>query len=92
LRRAQRKNPVHRGAPASACYWRGIVLQMLTIGAEGIDSLLLPLMIGALLMALLRLAVAVCARATEVRDTRAIAHATQATNNVGEDAAPRSHG
>jgi hypothetical protein len=46
---------------------------MLTIGAEGFDSLLLPLLIGALLMMLLRAAVSVCARATEARDTRAIA-------------------
>jgi hypothetical protein len=78
------------GTSASARKLHGIVLQMLTIGADGFDSLLLPLSIGALLMALLRLAVSVCARATAARDTRAIAHATQATKNVTEDDASRS--
>jgi hypothetical protein len=59
---------------------------MLTIGAEGFDSLLLPLTIGALLIAVLRAAVLVCARATEARDARAIAIATKTSENVTPDA------
>jgi hypothetical protein len=57
-------------------------MQMPALGVEGFDSLLLPLTIAALLMALLRASISVCARATEARDARAITRALQATKNV----------
>jgi hypothetical protein len=63
---------------------------MLTIGAEGFDSLLLPLLIGALCMMLLRAFVSVCARATEARDARAIARSEQAVKSAAPDSAKRS--
>jgi hypothetical protein len=64
---------------------------MLTIGAEGFDSLLLPLAFGALLIALIRVSVSVCSRATEARDARAIARASEATKNVTSEDTSRSH-
>jgi len=58
---------------------------MLTIGGDGFDSLLLPLTIGALLMALLRALVAVCSRATAARDARAIALTTRVGQALAEE-------